>query len=433
MKKVLILTYYWPPSGGGGVHRNLKYAKYFREFGWEPVIYTAEDADYPSVDESLFRDVPDGIEVVKHPIWEPYDVYRKFVGIKKDKKIYSGFISENKKMGLAQRMAVWIRGNFFIPDARKFWIKPSVKFLKAYLKEHPVDAILSSGPPHSMHLIGRGLKRATGLPWVADFRDPWTNIDFYEQLQLTRWADAKHKRLERSVLQEADAVATVSWHWADDFKGLGAPGVKVITNGYDPEDFAFAAEPNPKEFSLAHIGSLNQDRNPPHLWAALRRLCEEVPGLRGDLVIRFVGNTDLSVKTALEKEGLIDKADFQPYMPHKEVLRTLKSSQVPLLLLNDTPNVLGVVPGKLYEYMASERPILAIGPPEGDAARILRETGAGTVCGFADEEGMVAAVRDLYASYRAGTLKGGGEGIERYSRRGVTGQMAQVLDGLVKG
>lgn len=428
MKKVLILTYYWPPSGGGGVHRNLKYAKYFRDFGWEPVIYTAQDADYPSEDQSLFKDVPEGIQVLKQPIWEPYKLYRKLVGIKKDKKIYSGFISENKKMGFKQRLSVWLRGNFFIPDARKFWIKPSIRYLVQQLKEHPVDAIISSGPPHSMHLIGLGIHKQLGIPWVADFRDPWTNIDFYDQLMLTARADRKHKRLEREVLQKADQVVTVSWHWADDFRKLGAPDTQVITNGFDPEDFEFEGEPSPDEFSIAHIGSLNKDRNPPVLWAALQELCVEIPSLKKRLVIRLIGNTDISVKTELEKLGLMDNADFQGYMPHKEVLKQQKSAQVLLLLLNNTPNVLGVVPGKLFEYMATGRPILAIGPSAGDSARILRESGAGVVCGFEAKDEIKAALRDLYERFQAGHLEGGGSGIERYSRKSITGDMAVVLD-----
>ena len=430
MKKVLILTYYWPPSGGGGVHRNLKYAKYFRDFGWEPVIYTAEDADYPSEDKSLFKDVPENLEVVKHPIWEPYDVYRKLVGIKKGKKIYSGFISENKKMGFKQRLAVWVRGNFFIPDARKYWIKPSIRHLVKYLKENPVDAIISSGPPHSMHLIGLGIKKKLDIPWVADFRDPWTNIDFYDQLQLSGWADRKHKRLEKEVLQKADQVVTVSWHWANDFKNLGAPGIQVITNGFDPEDFEFEGAPNPQEFSIAHIGSLNKDRNPPVLWEALNDLCTEIPGFKDKLVIRLIGNTDISVKGELERLGLMDNADFQGYMPHKEVLKQQKSSQVLLLLLNNTPNVLGVVPGKLFEYMATGRPILAIGPEAGDSAKIIRGSGAGAVCGFEDREEMKKAIRDLYVRYEEGNLEGGGIGIEVYSRKSITGNMAKILNGL---
>lgn len=432
MKKVLILTYYWPPSGGGGVHRNLKYAKYFRDFGWEPVIYTAQDADYPSEDKSLFKDVPENLEVVKHPIWEPYNAYRKLVGIKKDKKIYSGFISENKKMGFKQRLAVWVRGNFFIPDARKFWIKPSIRHLVKYLKENPVDAVISSGPPHSMHLIGLGIKKKLNIPWVADFRDPWTNIDFYDQLQLSGWADRKHKRLEKEVLQKADQVVTVSWHWAEDFKNLGAPATKVITNGFDPEDFEFEGAPSPAEFSISHIGSLNKDRNPPILWEALKELCDEVPGFKDKLVIRLIGNTDISVKGELERLDLMKNADFQGYMPHKEVLKQQKSSQVLLLLLNNTPNVLGVVPGKLFEYMATGRPILAIGPSEGDSARIIRGSGAGAVVGFEEKEEMKKAIGELYSRYEAGNLSGGGSGIEVYSRKSITGNMAEVLEGLIK-
>ena len=426
-KKVLILTYYWPPSGGGGVHRNLKYAKYFREFGWEPVIYTAEDADYPSIDESLFKDVPEGIEVVKRKIWEPYNVYRKFVGIKKDKKIYSGFISENKKMGFTQRVSIWIRGNFFIPDARKFWIKPSIRHLKKYLKQNPVDAIISSGPPHSMHLIGLGIKKSMNIPWVADFRDPWTNIDFYDQLQLSRRADRKHRKLEQSVLKSADQVVTVSWHWADDFKELGAPGIQVITNGFDEDDFKVDASPDPNEFSIAHIGSLNKDRNPPVLWEALKELCEEVDGFREKLVIRLVGNTDISVRGELDRLGIMDRADFKDYMPHKEVLKMQKESQVLLLLMNDTPNVLGVVPGKLFEYMASGRPLLAIGPKNGDSARIITESKAGKVCGFKEKEAMKDAIRGMFAAYQAGKLSVDSEDITKYSRRSVTGNMAEVL------
>lgn len=428
MKKVLIITYYWPPSGGGGVHRNLKYAKYFRDFGWEPIIYTADEADYPSIDESLFKDIPEGIKVVKTPIWEPYDLYRKFVGIKKNKKIYSGFISENKKMGFAQKVAVWIRGNFFIPDARKFWIKPSIKFLTHYLKENPVDAIISSGPPHSMHMIGLGVKKNLGIPWVADFRDPWTNIDFYDQLRLTKWGDRKHRKMERSVLEKADQVVTVSWHWADDFRKLGAPDIEVITNGFDEEDFEFNAEPNPQEFTIAHIGSLNQDRNPPVFWEALAELCKEHSSFAKDLVISLIGNIDISVRNDLERLGILDNARFLDFMPHKEVLRFQKESQVLLLLVNDTPNSLGVVPGKIFEYMATRRPLLVIGPEQGDSVRILKEVGAGEACGFSEKDKMKTVVMGYYQRFKNANLGPNNTDISQYSRKGVTGQMAKILN-----
>ena len=191
MNRVLIISYYWPPSGGAGVQRWLKFSKYLRDFGWEPVIYTPENPESPDVDKSLLKDIPPGIEVIKKQIWEPYDAYKRFIGQKKDEKIQAGFLSEKKRNPLFENISVWIRGNFFIPDARRFWIKPSIRFLIKYLAAHPVNAIVSTGPPHSMHLIALGLKKKLNIPWLADFRDPWTTIDFYHQLHLTRQADKK--------------------------------------------------------------------------------------------------------------------------------------------------------------------------------------------------------------------------------------------------
>ena len=203
MKKVLIITYYWPPSGGSGVQRWLKMSKYLPEAGWRPVVYTAENAEYPVEDPSLEKDIsPDAI-VIKRPIVEPYSAYKKFLGIKKDKKIKAGCLSTEEKSSFKENIARWIRGNLFIPDARCWWVRPSVKYLLSYLTNNPVDAVISTGPPHSMHLIGLKLREKTGLPWIADFRDPWTEIDFYDELRLTRWADRKQRKMEREVLTKA--------------------------------------------------------------------------------------------------------------------------------------------------------------------------------------------------------------------------------------
>jgi hypothetical protein len=220
MKKVLIITYYWPPSGGAGVQRWLKFVKYLREFGWEPIVYTPENPEAPATDTSLLKDIPANITVIKQPIWEPYNLYKGFIGQKKEEKINAGFLSEKKKPGLAEKIAVWIRGNWFIPDARRFWIKPSVKFLSEHLRGNPVDVIVSTGPPHSMHLIALKLKKKLNIPWLADFRDPWTTIDFYDKLMLTKSSDKKHKGLELEVLKNADKVVTVSWNWSKDFKKI---------------------------------------------------------------------------------------------------------------------------------------------------------------------------------------------------------------------
>jgi glycosyltransferase involved in cell wall biosynthesis len=430
MKRVLIITYYWPPSGGAGVQRWLKFTKYLRGFGWEPVIYTPENPEFPDADESLFKDIPEGIEVIKTPIWEPYDAYKRFIGQKKEEKIQAGFLSVKKKNPVIENISVWIRGNFFIPDARKFWIKPSVRFLLKYLSAHPVDAMVSTGPPHSMHLIAMGLKKKLDIPWLADFRDPWTGIDFYHQLKLTKPADKKHHRLEKTVLSVAGRVTVVSWNWALDLNKLFPRRYDVITNGFDPDDFNFAGKNTSETFELTHIGSLNKDRNPELLWEVLAEICYENKGFRADLRLRFIGKCDVSLFQDLEKYGLSSLAEKIEYMPHAEVLKESAGSQVLLLLLNNTPNVMGIVPGKIFEYLATRRPILCIGPTDGDSARILRESRAGMTCGFDDRTAIKNALLELYDRYKHNTLQNQAGEIDSFSRKGLTGKIASLLDEL---
>ena len=429
MKKVLIITYYWPPSGGAGVQRVLKLVKYLRQNNWEPVIYTADEAEYPILDASLAKDIPEGVTVIRKKLWEPYSFYKKFIGQKKDQKVYSGFLSENKKSSFAQKVSVWIRGNFFIPDARCFWIKPSVRFLSEYLKQNPVDAIISSGPPHTTHLIARGVKRKTNLPWIADFRDPWTQIDFYEQLMLTSVADAKHKRLERSVLKEADKVITVSWNWAKDLEAIGKRKIEIITNGFDEDDFSASGSTQPDtKFSLSHIGSLNGDRNAENFWVALKELCNDDAQFKTDLIIRLIGKNDFSVYQSIEQNGLNKQLEKIEYIPHSETGKYQQRSSVLLLFLNNTPNVLGIIPGKLFEYLAARRPILIIGNSNGDSARIVTETNAGAICGFDEKEKMKATIKDFYTRWKKNELTVSAAAIEKYSRKTIAQKFAVLLN-----
>lgn len=428
MKRVLIITYYWPPSGGAGVQRWLKFVKYLRNYGWEPVVYTAENPEAPALDHSLIKDVPEGLEVIRQPIWEPYIFYRKFVGLKKDDKISAGFLSENKKPGFAEKLAVWLRGNLFIPDARKFWIKPSVKFLTTYLQEHPVDAMVSTGPPHTTHLIALGIKKKLGLPWLADFRDPWTKIDFYDKLMLTPMADRRHHRLEKAVLKAADKIVTVSWNWASDFHDLGALHTEVITNGFDPEDFPDINHDMPSTFLLTHIGSLNKDRNPEFLWRVLGEIAKTNDTFRQLLRIRFIGKTDFSVFESLERNGLSGCSEKIDYVPHDEALRLSAGSAVLLLLINNTPNSLGIIPGKVFEYLATRRPILCIGPMAGDSARIVKETNAGLDVDFNDETRLYTAFLELFSQYLNGDRPQNETSIDQYSRKALTGNISGLLD-----
>ncbi len=431
MKRVLIITYYWPPSGGSGVQRWLKMSKYLPKNGWQPVIYTTENAEYPIVDPSLEKDIAPEAEVIRRPIVEPYTFYKRFLGIKKEETVKAGFIEEKeKKKGWKTDLSLWIRGNLFIPDARCWWVKPSVRYLKEYLKEHPVDAIISTGPPHSMHLIAMKLKKELGIPWIADFRDPWTEIDYYQDLHLSRCADRKHHKLERQVLTQADKVVTVGWDCARSLGRLGNRNVRVVPNGYDWEiDANQQPAPLSQEFTLTHLGVVTPSRNTPQLWNALKELKEENEGFGSKLKIRLVGQVDQSVTESLEAAGLKGNTEIIPYIPHDEILQMQQSSQVLLLLINNTPNAKGILTGKLFEYLASGRPILCIGPEDGDAARILTETGSGqTVC-FGNKEKIKEVVIDLYQKYSENGLPSTEHmEVERYSRRALAGKYAKLLD-----
>lgn len=432
-KRVLIITYYWPPSGGAGVQRWLKFVKYLREFGWEPIIYTPSNPEAPAEDLSLIKDIPDGIEVLKTEIWEPYSYYKKFIGQKSHEKVNAGFLSEKKKPGLAESISVWVRGNFFIPDARKFWIKPSVKYLLKYLKENPVDAIISTGPPHSMHLIAAGIRKNLNIPWLADFRDPWTQIDFFDHLKLTSFAKRIHYRQEKYVLKSADTVVAISQHMAASMEKIAGRPVITINNGFDPADFSDLRSDPDKVFSLTHVGSLNKDRNPRYLWETLKEICNENPEFVDALKLRFIGKTDIQVFDDLKELGLDKVCEKISYLPHDEVVKQTMKSALLLLLINNTPNSQGIMPGKLFEYLAAKRPILCIGPENGDAAKAIKETNAGYIADFENKTQLKEVILKLWNDFRAGNLYTDASGTDKFSRKYLTQLMAAELNKLIVG
>ena len=432
MKRVLIITYYWIPSGGAGVQRWVKFTKYLREFGYEPVIYTPENPEYPSTDHSFEKDIPTGVEIIKTPIWEPYNIYRNLTG-KKGQAINAGFISENKKSGWKDKLSIWVRGNFLIPDPRRFWIGPSVKFLTHYLQQHPVDAIITTGPPHSMHLIGLGLKKSfPKIPWIADFRDPWTNIDFYKELNLNPISDAIHHKLERSVIQKADSVLVVSKGMKEEYDLLNPKQLHIIPNGYDDSDVEKQQVTMDSRFSISHIGTLNAARNPYTVWKVLADLCSENQDFKADLQIQLVGKVDFSVLENIKSAGLTDNLLKIDYLSHSEAIAKQQSSQVLMLLINNSGNAKGILTGKFFEYLAAKRPILGIGPTDGDAAAVLNDTKAGNMVDFDDEKSTRKVILDYYTRYKNNTLNVESTSVERFSRRSLTGELAELLHLLEK-
>jgi glycosyltransferase involved in cell wall biosynthesis len=427
-KKVLVITYYWPPGGGAGVQRWLKFVKYLPSLGWTPVVYTPDNGEMPVIDRSLEQDVPAGTEVIRTPIREPYGFYKKLVGAGRNEKINTGFLTEKKRPGLAEKLSVWIRGNLFIPDARCFWIRPSVKFLVKYLEKNPVDVIVSTGPPHSMHLIAMRVAKRTGIPWVADFRDPWTRIDYYQDLMLTDFADRKHRELEREVVSSANRVIVVTPTMQQEFQSDFGRSVDMITNGYDEDDIPKSEVRRGEKFILAHVGTLVRSRNPVALWNSIAHLAQTNETFASALEIRLTGKIDVSVRESIRKAGLERYVRYIDYLPHNEVAIEQRRASVLLLLLNDTPNAKGILTGKMFEYLAVKRPILCIGPADGDAAQILNETNSGVTVDFNDEEGIKSALLRYFNDCFIGKKEMKNTSIEQYSRKRLAAVLAKVLD-----
>ncbi|MFT4678274.1 MAG: glycosyltransferase involved in cell wall biosynthesis [Flavobacteriales bacterium] len=432
-KRVLIITYYWPPSGGSGVQRWLKFVKYLPQTGWTPVVYTPENPELPSRDESLAKNLPDGLEVVKTKIWEPYTIYKRLVRQDKNQGINTGFISEDSKPKFTEKLSRWVRGNFFIPDARKYWIKPSISHLREYLKENPVDLIISTGPPHSMHLIALKLKKDLGIPWIADFRDPWTQIDFYEELLLTKLADNKHHRLEREVLQAADHVLVIGHVMKEEMEQLAkVRAMTALPNGFDPDDYPSTDDHTLDEkFSIAHIGSFAPSRNPQTLWKVLAALCEEIVGFRDNLSIKIIGKADHSIIDEIEKKGLIQHLDRTDYLPHDKVIRAQQSSRVLLLVVNRTANARMILTGKIFEYLNSGRPILAIGPSDGELAHLLKECSCDSICDYEDYDATKRQVIKQYEAYLENLSHNPPSSLNQFSRAQLTGVLAEIMDKVV--
>jgi hypothetical protein len=370
------------------------------------------------------------VEIIKTRITEPYGIYKRLTGRKQTEKLGVAMMSDKKKAGLMSRISLWIRSNLFIPDPRMLWIRPSERYLREYIHEHPVDVIITTGPPHSMHMIGYHLHKKTGVKWVADFRDPWTNIDFYRELKLTGIADRYHRKLEKKVLHSADLVLTVSPTMTEEFREMGARNVVTITNGFDSEPMP-ESMPDADKFILLHLGSLPSSRNPESLWIAISELVEADPSFASRLRINLTGKIDLRVSESIRKNNLESFTVYKDFVPQNETPGLLGAASVLLLVINNTPNARGILTNKFFEYLSSRRPILAIGPVDGDAAFILKEAGAGEIFDYDDVPGLkLQLIRffDLYSKHKLSLQQGH---IEKFTRKNLTRELTIVLNNLI--
>jgi glycosyltransferase involved in cell wall biosynthesis len=434
MKRVLIISYYWPPTGGSGVQRWVKFAKYLPALGWQPVIYTPENPEQLAVDETLAGEVPAEAEVIRRRIVEPYEMYKKMLrksGHSKEVVEVNPVNAQNKSF--LQKVAMWIRGNFFRPDPRCLWIRPSVRFLKKYLKEHPVDLIVSTGPPQSMHMIGRKLAQETGLPWIADFRDPWTKIFYFKHLSMTRATERWHHKMEKKVLDDATAVVAVSPLVQQDFQAMTKTPVELITNGFDECDFHEEpfkmAEGGPQQsFTITHTGLFAADGNPTVLWEVLAEKCRTCEEFRKLLRINLIGKTDEQIIKAAQDAGLGENVYDLGYQHHARAVDEQRKASLLILPLRKEPEYKAVLPGKLFEYLASYRPILGIGQPDGAMSMILDSTKTGVVFDWEDKEAIAKYIDECWEKHLEGCLRVEGSDISQFTRRNLTLRMAQLFE-----
>lgn len=431
-KKILIITYYWPPAGGPGVQRWLKFAKYLPDFGWKPVIYTPENPSYPLMDDTLLKDIPKDIETVKTKIWEPYRI-AEFFG-KSNKKFKAGQFDVGKNQSWKSKLSIWIRGNFFIPDARVFWVKPSVKFLKKYLKENHIETIVTTGPPHSLHLIGLGLKKKfPDLKWIADFRDPWTEISYYKHLKLSKNSDKKHRNLEQNVFQNADITLATSYTDAENFRKMGANAV-CITNGFDNDTSTSLSMTNQKnektktqKFTLSYVGVLEQLRNPEILWEILDELVSENEDFKNNFQLKIAGRLDDKILEKLESSSLKNSILNLGYISHNKAVEEMEHSSVLLITNFPQESSKGIIPGKLFEYLATGNAIISFGSKDSDVSKILEKTKAGKHFSYTEKSELKNYLSALFELWKNGALISNLENIEEFSRRNLTKRLVDIL------
>jgi hypothetical protein len=429
-KKVLIVAYYWPPAGGPGVQRWVHFVKHLPAYGIEPIVYVPENASYPIEDYSLLEAVSSEIKVVRQPISEPYK-WVSWLFKKQTKRMSQGLLNE-KNSSFIERLLRAVRGNFFIPDARVSWVKPSIAFLESYMTVHGIETVITSGPPHSMHLIGLGLKQKGSIKWLADFRDPWTSIGYHKALYLLPFAKKRHQALEAQVLRSADKIITTSPSTAQEFAAITQKPISVITNGYEAaapilESVATAIKDQMKGFSMLHIGSLLAGRNPSILWVCLSELIKENKVFKATFSLHFVGLVSDVVKEHLYFHGLSENCVFHGYKPHSQARAFQKEGQLLLLLEIDSPQHKGIIPGKLFEYMASESPILAVGPKAWDVNPIISESAAGAVFEYTDKAALKGYILKVFMTFNNGEETPKPQGIEAYHRKALTEKLANII------
>jgi glycosyltransferase involved in cell wall biosynthesis len=429
-KKVLIFTYYWPPAGGVAVQRWLKFAKYLPDFGWEPIIITVKNGSYPYYDESLLKEISPTLRVYCTKTFEPFELYNLMRG-KRGKSVPTQTVSDSGNKSLFQKLSEYVRANFFIPDARKGWVKYAVRQAEEILANEKIDAIVTSGPPHSTHLIGLQLKKKFGVKWLADFRDPWTEIFYNKYLPRTKATIKEDYKLETEVLQNADAVITIGNGIRKMFEGRSKK-TAVLLNGFDADDLPENNIPTKNiKFVMGHIGSYVASLNSEGLWKAIKELMTQEKGFTENFCLSFTGKVDASIIDKMNGYGISEVMEFKDFTNHNEAVKRMYDSNLLLLVLANVPDNKYIISGKLFEYLASSTPILAIAATDGDANDILKDAGRDGIIDYDNTRAIKELILGHYHNWKNNdktSLKLTTANLHKYQRREITRQLSDLLN-----
>ena len=436
MKKVLIISYYWPPAGGPGSQRIVKFVKYLPQFGWQPYILTVQKGEFSYTDHSLEKDIPANVKVYRTKNLEPFFLYKSLTGRSKGESLPVGLIIHKKK-NIIEKISLWIRANVFIPDARIGWIPFAVKKALQITKDEKIDLIFSSSPPHSLQLIGWYVTRKTNIPWVTDFRDRWTDIRYYQVLSRSSLAKKIDGYFEKQVLKNSNCVTSTSEGFNTDFrekiKSINQT-FQFLPNGYDDEDFKNLQTLENKKFTILHTGSLIAQQNPIVFWRSLKGLLQKDEKIKKLLLVQLIGKTHESITKSVKELNLSDIVEFYDYVPHEKVLQEMQDASILFAVIPDLPNNKSIVLGKIYEYIGTGKPILIIGPQQSDAGKVISKFSNSLICNYMDEEGCMKFVelifRNWIKSHDVPEIPQ--EARLQYSRKKICQSLTNIFNSLLK-
>lgn len=430
-KKVLIVSYYWPPAGGPGSIRVVKFARYLPRWGWKPVILTVQKGEFPYNDPGLADDLSTDLNIYRVKTLDPFAIYKNFSGKKADEALPVGLLT-HQNTNNKEKLAAWIRALFFIPDARVGWVPFAVQKGLKIIHDEKINLVFTSSPPHSLQLIGLILKEKTKLPWIADLRDPWTDIRFYQYIRRPFCTEKIDQFFEKKVLNSADHLITVSPSLASQFREKGRmqedSKISVLPNGFDEADYVNLSIKKTSKFQIIHAGNLLDHQNPDVLWQSLQRLSQEIPDFKKELKIRFIGRIHKTVAETLQQFGLTDNVEVQPFMPHRLLLQEILNAAVLLVVIPNVENNKGIVTGKLFEYIGSGRPILVIGPPNGDAADIVTRISNSAISDYADIDCCTEIIKTMYNAWSKNIIQKSDLERKLFSRCYLTEKLSKIFN-----